>query len=423
MASTWAAALFGVSQITKLLGKSNSEGRANSLEMVTTCVESELSEEMRMVFQSGDRLQRGLTTSIFSLLAGKADVSRLMTKTAVDFAQCVTGTAAALSPASENQLAWLELQNKLETFNLFAHVDLELDLLRKDASLRESVARALRFGPYRSVWAIEGVGHFYAESGNRSDCLNLKAEAGTLPASSLVALHSGAGLSFASRCLETINNHHTDAQIRTTLEQFLTLCDENSHEAYVGAAYEALGLVTRNLHPHLLPAIDHHLAELDEELVAYFWHGVGRGIYFAPTNILSDGETSCRVMKQTQQESPHELAQLNTLGGLIWALVLVNIRHPKILEAFIANNFSKLDREVFVSALCSATAIWRDSSPDEETLTALWRHRPSDGRIAEFWNACVSEPVSRVVNQYYVALKNAGLGRLFCHRTLSELFY
>ena len=422
MLSTWAATLFGVSQIARVFGRNDSECNADSLEVVTRAVESELSEELRMVFHSGDQLQRGFTTSVFSGLCGKADISRLTAKTAVDVAQCAAGTAAAFLPAGENQIAWQELQNKLQTFNLFAHVDLELDLRQENASLSQVVERARRLGPYHSVWAIEGVGHFYAESGDTNGrSINLKAEANTLPPSSLVALHSGAGLSFAGRCLEAITSRHTGAQVRTTLERFIVLCDENSDEAYVGAAYEALGLATGNLHPHLLADIDHHLAELDEELVAYFWHGVGRGIYFAPTNLRPNVETQRFLMKQVQQESSHELARLNTLSGLIWALVLVNIRHPEIIEAFVRDNLSELGREIFTSALCSACVIWRDSSPEDRSLSALWKHRPADARTAELWDACVSDPCSRMVNDRYPALRKAGLGRLFRHRSLSEL--
>jgi hypothetical protein len=422
MLSTWAATLFGVSQIARVLGSNDSEWKADSLEAVTRAVESELSKEMRMVFQSGDQLQRGLTASVFSALAGKADISRLTAKTAVDVAQCAAGTAAALLPTGENQIAWQELQNKLQTFNLFAHIDLEFDLAQTNASLSQVVECALRLGPYRSVWAIEGVGHFYAESGDTLGTpINLKAETSTLPPSSLVALHSGAGLSFAGRCLEAITSQRTDAQIRATLERFIVLCEKNSHEAYVGAAYEALGLAARNLHPHLLADIHHHLAEIDEELVAYFWHGVGRAIYFAPTNFLPDGETSRRLVKQVQQEAPNELARLDVLSGLVWALVLVNIRHPKVLESFVRDNVCELNREIFTSALCSAGVIWRDSSPEDKSLSVLWKHQPSDVRVAELWAACVSVPCSKVVNQHYTALRNGGLGRLFRHRSLSEL--
>jgi hypothetical protein len=422
MLSTWATALFSVSQIARAFGKNDSEWKADSLEAVTRAIELELGEGMRMVFQSGDQVQRGFVASVFNALGGKADISRLTAKTAVDVAQCAAGTAAAFIPPGRTQIAWQELQNKLQTFNLFAHTDLELDFRHENTSFSQVVERALRLGPYLSVWAIEGVGHFYAESGDEfGRPINLKAEANTLPMSTLVALHSGVGLSFAGRCLEAITPQRTGTQVRSMLERFLALCDENSHEAYVGAAYEALGLATRNLHPHLMPEIEHHLAEIDEELVSYFWHGVGRGVYFAPTNLLPSGETSRSLMKQVQRESPHELARLNTLSGLIWALVLVNIRHPEILEAFVRDNLGELNREIFTSALCSACVIWRDSSLEDKSLSALCNYRPSDARTAELWDACVSVPCSRMVNQYYSALRNAGLGRLFRHRSLSEL--
>lgn len=419
LVKSWAV-LSGVSQIARVFERNDSESKANSLETVKKAVELELSEGLRMVFQIGDQLQRGFTTSVFSALTGKADISRLTAKTAVDVAQFAAGTAAALFLTGESRIAWQELQNKLQTFNLFAHIDLELDLQQQNGPLSRVLERALRLGPYHSVWAIEGVGHLYAESGDEfGRPINLKAEVNTLPPSTLVALHSGVGLSFAGHCLEAITSQRT--QVRSMLERFLARCDENSHKAYVGAAYEALGLATRNLYPHLMPEIDHHLAEIDEELITYFWHGVGRGIYFAPTNLLPDGETSRSLMKQVQQESPHELAQSNTFSGLIWALVLVNIRHPQILEAFVRDSLGELDREIFTSALCSACVIWRDSSPEDKSLSALWRHRPSDSRTAELWDACVSVPCSRMVNEYYPALRNAGLGRLFRHRSLLEL--
>src|SRR5205085_2866059 len=106
----------------------------------------------------------------------------------------------------------------------------------------------------------------------------------SVPTSSLAALHAGAGLSFAGRALGVLTPRSTAGEVRRALEQFVALCRANSHEGYVRAAYEALGLWTRNLSPQLMPSIDRQLAEADEEMVGYFWHGVGRALYFAPTN-------------------------------------------------------------------------------------------------------------------------------------------
>jgi len=373
-----------------------------------------------MFLQASYQLQRDITNVMFSPFSPSGDVPRLTTKMALDMAQCAAGTAATLLPDGDSQVAWLELQNKLEAFNLFAHVDLDLDLCSAD-SLASLVERASRLGSYRSVWAIEGVGHFYAGlSRTSSPGIDLKTRANALPPSSLVPLHSGAGLSFAGRCLDALATRSTDAQLRAALQEFFALCDENSHESYVGATYEALGLTTRNLHPHLVADIHRHLAKIDERLVAYFWHGVGRAIYFAPTNFLPDASTSQRYLQQVQAESPHALARLNVLSGMIWALVLVNVRHPKVLEAFIRANARELNPEVFESALCSAALIWCDSSPDDESLNALCSHHPSGGELQAIWEAHVSRPCLEVL-KHYAALKETGLGRLFRHRPLSEL--
>ena len=412
--ASWAAALFGASQIVRVL---RGNDLSSSTGAVTQAIESELSEEMRMVFQTGDQVQRNVMDAIFSPIAGNIDVPRLTAKMAIDLAQCAANSAAMLAPEGENQVAWLELQNKLETFNLFAHVELALDLPSEGESLPDLVERASRLGPYRSVWATEGVGHFYAEShGISAMRIGLRNGAGALLPSSLVALHSGAGLSFARRCLEGISA----SEVRAALDQFFGVCDDCSHEQYAGAAYEALGLVTRNLHPHLVGEIDRHLIERDEELVAYFWHGVGRAIYFAPTNFLPDTSAYSRLVKQVQEEPTHELARLNALSGLIWALMLVNIRHPRVLETFLKVNARELNLEVLESALCSAAVVWRDSSLEDQALSALCRHLPSDAGTAGLWNACVSRSCAEVLKHYPV-LKNAGLGRLFRHRSLLEL--
>ena len=378
-----------------------------------------LSDGIKMIIQASYQLQRDITNLMLSPFSEKGDAPRLTAKMALDMAEYAAGTAAALLPQSDERVAWLELQNKLEAFNLFSHVDLELDSCGQDCTLIDLVTQASQLGPYRSVWATEGVGHFYAES-QRTSGLNLGAGANALPRASMTALHSGLGLSLANRCLETVTTRSTDAQIRAALKQFFALCDANSHESYAGATYEALGLTTRNLYPHLIADIDFHLAEMDQELVAYFWHGVGRAIYFAPTNFLPDANNWQRLLEQAHEEVLHELGRTNVLSGLIWALVLVNIRHPKVLEAFVRVNVRDLNPEVFENALCSAALIWRDSSPGDESLRALCSYRPADAELAAVWRAHVSGPCLVMLEQY-TALSEKGLGRLFRHRPLSEL--
>ncbi len=270
------------------------------------------------------------------------------------------------------------------------------------------------------MWATEGVGHLYAES-RRGEEFDARGE--TLPSSCLIALHAGAGLSFAARCLERLTPRSDGAEFRRALEEFFALCRGGSREGYAEAAFEALGLAARNLHPQLLPGIDRCLAAMDEELVGYFWHGVGRGIYFAPTNFLPDGGALGRAVEEARREPPHETGRVNALAGLSWAFVLVNIRHPELLESLLLRHARELDEgDAFTNGLCSAVVVWRDSSPDDESIDALCRHRPTDASLGELWEARIGRPADEAVRRYYPVLKEHGhLEGLFRHRPLHEL--
>jgi hypothetical protein len=416
--TSWATALFGAGQLGRAFGGGRT---AEGFESLTKAVESQLDGGTRMIFQTGDRLQRGLWDATYSALTGDANAPRLAFKSALDAAECAAAAVSALVPERGGRLAWLELRNKLEAFNLFAHADLALGIARPGtAALAELVERASSLGPYRSVWAKEGVGHLYAES-RRSDEFDARGE--TLPSSCLIALHAGAGLSFAARCLERLTPRSDGAEFRRALEEFFALCRGGSREGYAEAAFEALGLAARNLHPQLLPGIDRCLAAMDEDLIAYFWHGVGRGIYFAPTNFLPDGGAFDRAVEEARREPPHETGRVNALAGLVWAFVLVNIRHPELLESLLLRHASALgEGGALTNGLCSAVVVWRDSSPDDESIGALCRHRPADARLDELWEARISRPAEEAARRYHLVLKEHGyLGGLFRHRPLDDL--
>src|SRR5215510_3427809 len=112
------------------------------------------------------------------LVPGGADCSRLqaatafaafspryMTKMSFEVLQQSADVFTCLMPGRDNRLAWQELKNKLQAFDLFEHVDIVLSLpTGPDISLPELVAQADALGPYRVVWALEGLGRYYAET-------------------------------------------------------------------------------------------------------------------------------------------------------------------------------------------------------------------------------------------------------------------
>jgi hypothetical protein len=292
-----------------------------------------------------------------------------------------------------------EFGNKLRVFSLFENVDRVLGLsARADLSLRELIARTAEMNSFDALWATEGIGHYYTETvwTTTGTPHRLLAES-ELPAKSLVALHAGMGLSLAEHLLARAGQK--PSELPTVLQQFVTLCRDNSHQAYVGASYEALGLVARNLYPHLLVEIDRELSELSDDLTEYFWHGVGRAIYFAPTNYVPLSHFAARVVEMTQQEPPHELGRQNALAGAIWAIVLVNLREPEVIENFLACcDRLKFDHDAFANGVSSAAIIWLDSTGDTTHLEALCRHQPRL-EVVERWNKLVYIPCRHAMNE------------------------
>ena len=337
-------------------------------------------------------------------------------KTSLDVAHALAEAPRRFMPG-ESRLAWQELQNKLEVFSLFEHVDLTLRLPPSgNLTLAELMAEASTLGPYRSVWAIEGIGHYYTEcmrSGKRKRSILQSDRDGSWPTERLAALHAGMGLSFASEVFETRPAHKSSDELRNRLRVFLSLCHDNSHEGYLDASYEALGLVARNLYPHLLPAIDAELTKLDDRLVGYFWHGVGRAMYFAPSNFLPTNCAPWRAVETALSEPPHELGRCNALAGVIWSLALVNLRQPQVLELFLKYHPQIAETDVFDNSLRAALLIWRDSSPNDTLIQALGSHHPSNPALIDLWNR-VSRACAGASESQYLALKaKNGLGNLF----------
>lgn len=365
---------------------------------------------------------------MFNFLTPQTFTPRSMVKLSLDVMQQSAEIGRLLVPWQESRRALQEFQNKLEAFNLFAHVDSILAIPSKEeVRLPELIKKAEALEPYRAVWATEGLGYYLAarfcEQREAPRSLLNGERAGEIPETSLLALHAGMGLAIADRLMKTINPASHDSEIRRVLDQFVMVCRGNSRTGYFGAAYESLGLVTRNLYPQMIPKLDQALGKIDEDLVGYFWHGVGRGIYFAPTNFLPDGNSG-RALKMTCQEPPHELGRRNALAGLAWAMTLVNIRHPEILENVLQHQADQLgDGEAFINGVSSSLMIWRDSTVDDPSLKRFCSYQPdsSDGALVERWEQMVRRPCLRALEMVYPALKaRRRLGEVFrCHDAMA----
>jgi hypothetical protein len=391
---------------------------------------NQLSLLVRRSLQQVDSRPSGMVDLMFRCLTLEAFTPRGVMKMTLELMQQSATAAQLLMPGQENRVIWQELKNKVQTFDLFEFVDWAMSLPSgADFSLTEQVERASAFDAYQAVWATEGLGHYSAETvwqrGQIPHHLLTGEKTRGLPAKSLVPLHAGMGLSLANQLLKPINPHTPAAGVRDVLGRFVRLCQDNSREGYAEAAYEALGLVARNLYPPMVRIIDEQLLEIDQDLVGYFWHGVGRAIYFAPTNFLPLGDTLGQAVQMSQREPPHEVGRLNALAGLAWALALVNIRQPEILETFLNQHADHVAQsDAFSNGVASSIVIWRDATEDDHDIAVLCQHQPdsSNPALIERWRCQVVRPCQDAVHHYYGALKQQHcLGQVFRYQSLPEL--
>lgn len=397
---------------------------------VTRATEEQLGDAREVVFRIVDQLQRSMAELMFNLPTLEAFTPRGMMKLSFNMMQQLADAIGPFVPGRESRLAWQEFKNKLQAFDLFENVDSALGLnATASLPLTELVEKTRALEAYRTVWAMEGIGHYHTErcwerTGIPRNLLR-DAQADALPAKSLTALHAGMGLSLSDRLLKRVGQRSSESEIHDVLQRFARLCQDNSQAGYVGAAYEALGLVTRNLYPQLTQVIDRQLQKLDENLVGYFWHGVGRAIYFAPTNFLIFNNSPWRAVEMSQREPTHEIGRLNALAGLVWAMVLVNIRQPEILETLLRRHRSELAQSNALSnGVSSAIMIWRDSAESDSELTALFQHRPasSESGLVELWTDQVLRPCQDALRRIYPVMKEHDcLGEVFRYQSLPEL--
>lgn len=305
-----------------------------------------------------------------------------------------------LIPYRAGRLAWLEFDNQIALFHSFRKAAVLLaPRMTSPALLSERIHSTQTLGPYLSLWTIEGLGYYYAEIAQESDPSpqNLLADdvTRTLPAGCMVPLHAGMGTSFGMRLLRTLSRSDGETQIREMIHRFLNLCEGNSTTGCVGGAIETLGLVIRTLHPQRLRAFERALLKVDPEQYGYFWHGVGRGLYLAFPRALHSPRSRWSALAMAQQEPRSAAALRNAVSGFAWPLLMVNIRHPDILEHFIWQHRRDLASDTALTdGFRSVSLIWHAWAGHDAYSTRFFNHLPlkSETEATDLWKHYLVEP-------------------------------
>jgi hypothetical protein len=374
-------------------------------------------------------LNKGILEGLLSLFTPREFWLESLRQLPFDVLEQTAAILCLLLPGQGRGLAWQEFKNKLQCFKVFEGVQVTSRRpVNQSKSLTELVTAARALGPYWALWATEGLGYEHAERswqrGRRPQDLLGEKNVRGVPTGSLAPLHAGMGLAFAHRVLKPVTPWSRPADIRKVLQEFLALCWGNATEGYAEAAIEGLGLVTRNLYPHVVVLVDRQLWDIDRDLVGYFWHGVGRALYFSPTNCVPCACWTWQGLEKARREAPHELGRRNAEAGLIWALTLVNIRHPEVLEMFLARHGDRLEDDAFANGLSSAAMIWHHWAAPTPYLGTLCRHEPNPSRsvLVERWQKLVREPCVTALQRYYPVLRQQNwFGKIFRYQSLEEL--
>ena len=338
----------------------------------------------------------------------------------------ITHTITSMSVCSASTAIFSVIQfaknakNTAYIIQLVAHVSAVLPPPGAQAPLPELVEKCYALGTFPSLWAVEGLGHWYADSFyERKETpqeLLVGKRAEGLPDKSLTMLHAGIGMSFAKRNFENLTPQSPPTDIRKAAETVLALCKNSSQEGYRGAAVESLGLATGFLQgPRMVRAVDAQLAELDPSSAEYLWRGAGRAMYFSPPNFVPGFLTPWRAVEMCRREPPHEMGRRNAIAGFAWAMTVVNMRSPIIMETVLKYHGEEfLQDDAFPNGVMSSLIMRHDITPDDPVVDAFGQYRPSDPKLGRLWDRLVKGPFDVALNRYYPVLKK--------HRRLDEVF-
>ena len=312
-----------------------------------------------------------------------------------------------------------ETQNKVEAFRLFAYADQELRLPKdRLEALPKMVHRAAGLGNYNAIWALEGVAYYYTSSAllAQQHLRGLLADP-EIPETAMVSAHAGMGMACAGDILRQLSADPAETELRDAMQRFFDFCLLNSRAGWSDEAMETMGIAVRNTHPHLVKKVSAAIAALDPHAHQLFWHGVGRSLYFVASNFAAFGASHARALRTAIDEAPGVMERRNALAGLLWAVTLVNVRHPAVLKNMLQATRSLELPEAVINGITSALMVWKHMVPGDTAFLPQYLRLQND----QLWNERVAKPALHAFAEVYPDLLRQGrIATLFSFRGLHE---
>jgi hypothetical protein len=438
MRLSWAMTVLGAQQAANMMTPSkmakSGENLAAALDAVTHAIEGQLGSGLKNAYRTGAAIAlsplEGLPTYELNQAMQAFAMQPVVFQPMKLVMPQMAASIAAFIPGQDASLVRQEAEAKMQVMQLVLDVRKICPDKNVSVPLKETVAKGYALGSFAALWAVEGIGHDLVESrhhrGESLTELLTAPELADLPDGSLTMLHAGIGLGIAEIALKELRPDSATELIDAALQRFHQTCTSSSRPAYLGCALESLGLVTRHFYGHtMVLAVDRRLEAIDPALRGFFWHGVGRALYFSPENMVPNLSSSWPAVAMCGRLAPHDLARENMIAGVAWAVTMVNLKQPVVIEGLLKKHGLGFgDTDAFANGVASALIMRKDTTPNEEHIASLLAYEPAPGdtRLETVWNSVFKQTAKKAVDEYYPTIKQKGrLGEIFRFQSLAEL--
>ncbi len=308
-----------------------------------------------------------------------------------------------------------ELRNRFEVYFLVSEVAYLTGIKPQwPFPLDEVVTRTLSLPAYQTLWALEGTGFDYSrgalKAGSLAQPLFEVPIFERLPQRAWLMLQIGMGLGFAFTLLDKVEKENPDI-FPQRMQRVVGLCRTHAvNEQYAMVSLESLGFAVGLYHSGLIGRADAWLVGKHPELRDGFWCGVGRSQLFTPLNFLPGSYG--RAFSELERLAPDEHTRLRAFTGLAFAVITINVRHPKILDRLWIRPHAELllRNRGWVNGMIGAALLRWETSPGFGPFEVLAEHGShlSSTRQKEVWRQLVTDPIEQARSEIFPGVSKSG---------------
>ena len=369
-------------------------------------------------FQFSDKAQSAFADLFSDTMRLKVLNPRYMMDVASDLFR--GSTEAVTSLGSIDGLGRLreQFQNISDVLGFVNGVDAPEELAADGTyPLQEKLEKFYARGDYPALWLVEGLGERYtrAHLNRNRDVRDLltSGNGAPLPEKAQLMMHAGMGIAFAKDAIDELTPWSSETKVQDAVKAFLRLVRQNSMPGYEGAALESLGLVTQTWYAPLVRSVSDQLLALDADATEFFWHGVGRSMYFSPMYMLP----GLSPWEAADHEPPDDTARRNARAGVAWAFTIVNVRQPKIAAHFLRDQADRISSDdAYTNGVYSTLIMAGEMVPGHKDVSEFCRFRPDadESKLVSSWNKHIGRDAGDKVDRYRQSLE--------AHHLLGEVF-